>query len=171
MDAGPRSAPCPPARARIRRGLSHWPLDIPCSLAHSSALSRCFYFQGYFEDTYSFSFGFAISLLISEAVNTYMCIYIFLVFQRLFFFFSFPFHSQFVCPQMTLIWTRTTGSGSRESPLIKPGASACCLVAPRKQSFGGSLEARGGGRPFGGKRWEGGGFFFLNKCLFVFLRR
>lgn len=98
-----------------------------------------------------------------------MYIYIFLVFQRLFFFFSFPFHSQFVCPQMTLIWTRITGSGSTESPLIKPGASACFLVAPRKQSFGRSLEARvGGGRPFGGRRWEEGGMLFF-KQMFVCL--
>lgn len=97
-----------------------------------------------------------------------MYIYIFLVFQRLFFFFSFPFHSQFVCPQMTLIWTRITGSGSTESPLIKPGASACFLVAPRKQSFGRSLEARvGGGGPLEGGGGRKGGCFFLNKCLFV----
>ena len=53
---------------------------------------------------------------------------------------------------MTLIWTRITGSGSTESPLIKPGAPAGLQVALRKQSYGGSLQAgrhpleRGGGR-------------------------
>lgn len=36
-------------------------------------------------------------------------IYISCFLESVLFFFVFPFHSQFVCPQMTLIWTRITG--------------------------------------------------------------
>ena len=100
-------------------------------------------------------------------VCVYIYIYIFLVFWRVFFFFAFPFHSQFVCPQMTLIWTRITGSGSTESPLIKPGAPAGLQVALRKQSYGGSLQAgrgpleRGGGREGYALKKKKNSFFFL----------
>ena len=123
--ARPHLAPSPPGRARMRRGLSHWPVDISCSLARPcpSALSWYFYFQGYFDDRYCFSFGFTISLLISEAVNTCVCVYIYIYFLfsgECSFFFAFPFHSQFVCPQMTLIWTRITGSGAQSHPWLKP---------------------------------------------------
>lgn len=55
-----------------RRWTSPAPSPIPLLFRDA------FYFQGYVEDTYSFSFGFAISLLISEAVSIYIYISCFL---------------------------------------------------------------------------------------------
>lgn len=64
----------------------------------------------------------------------------------------FPFHGRFVCPQMTLIWPRKTGSQSTESSPGKSGASAALQVAPRKVCFWEPSWAALVGR----RAWRGG---------------
>lgn len=67
------------------------------------------------------------------SLETVFCVFLF------FNFLSFPFHSQLICPQMTLTWPRRTGAAAP----MTPRACACFQMAPGKQGAGGPAGSGG----------------------------